>query len=235
MTTDMPLGKNESAARPAHNNRRAPRIARRMDVTLHFPDRQQRFQTRDISYIGVFIECPDPLPLRKLVRFQMQPEGHEEPIRLLGLVAHRINAADAVESGRPTGMGLQLFGISQEMREAWRGFVLSEYEKDPEALREVESIELPRLKLRFPNTDEMRTFASQHVSKGEVFIRSADLYPQGSRIWVEAIHPGSGKSLDVEATVSEFIEAPRNHRGMKLRFADPQGASEQLTAFSNER
>ncbi len=215
-----------------HNNRRAPRITRRLDVLLKFPERHQRYQTHDISYVGVFIECPDPLPLRKLIRFQANLDNSDQPVELIGVVAHRINSADAVETGRPTGMGLQLFGISKEMRDTWREFVHGEYEKDPAMLEEIAMKEQPRLKLRFPNMQEMHTFAKDHVATGQVFIRSSDLYPQGARIKVEAIHPEHGQSILLDAEVTEFIEAPRNQRGMRLQFSDPESASQTLLNFS---
>lgn len=227
MTTDAAQN-----ATKTHNHRRAPRISYRLAVDLKFPERTQRYQTHDISYVGVFIECPDPLPLRKLVRLHTVLEEGEEPIELIGVVAHRINANDAVETGRPTGMGLQLFGTSEAMKDTWRAFVHAEYEKNPDALEEVQRIELPRLKVRFPNLEEMKTFATRHVARGEVFIRSAELYPAGSEILVEAIHPVSQESTFIEASVLEFIEAPRNNRGMRLQFPNPEVSSQVLLSFA---
>ena len=227
MTTDAAQNTSKT-----HNHRRAPRIAYRLDVDLKFPERTQRYQTHDISYVGVFIECPEPLPLRKLVRLHTVLEEGQEPIELVGVVAHRINANDAVETGRPTGMGLQLFGTSSAMKDAWRDFVHAEYQKDPDALEQVQRIELPRLKVRFPNVDEMQLFATHHVARGEVFIRSAELYAVGTEILVEAIHPVSKESAFVEAQVIEFIEAPRNNRGMRLQFPNPDVSSQVLISFA---
>ena len=215
------------------NSRRAPRVPHRLDVVLKFPQQDQRYQTRDISYIGVFIECPDPLPLRTLIRFQTRlDEEHAAPLELIGVVAHRINAADAVETGRPTGMGLQLFGTGKETRETWRAFVHAEYEKNPEAIEQVRVQQMPKLKLRFPNLEEMRAFASEHVARGEVFIRSAELYGEGEAIKVEAIHPLSERSELLDARVEEAVEAPRNNRGMRLSFPDAQASSQTLMALA---
>ncbi|MEC9399346.1 MAG: PilZ domain-containing protein, partial [Myxococcota bacterium] len=97
----------ESAKR--HNHRRAPRIEKRLEIVLQFPEREQRYITRDISYVGVFVETPEPLPLRKLMRVQVKLDEEQEPVKMLGLVAHRVNSADAMETGKPTGMGIQLF------------------------------------------------------------------------------------------------------------------------------
>lgn len=215
-----------------HNNRRAPRVEARVEVKLQFPDGEQRYFTRDISYMGVFIECPDPLPMRKLVRFSTTPDGGSEPLQMLGIVAHRVNAADAMDAGISTGMGIQLFPVGHDVRSAWRAFVRTEYDKDPSAREEVRRQEYPCVKVRFPSPNDLQIFAAQHVSSGDVFIRTADLYQQGTRVWLEAVHPQTGQSSRVEAIVLEFVEAPRANRGMRLMFPDAEGASEQLMAFA---
>ncbi len=226
MTTD-------AAEQPKpQNNRQAPRINHKLNVELRFPENTHNYQTHDISYVGVFIECPEPLPLRKLVRLSTTLPDAEEPIELIGVVAHRINATDAIETGRPTGMGLQLFGSSKSTRDTWRAFVHAEYEKDPTAFEEVQRLELPCLKVRFPNTEEMQNFATRHVARGEVFIRSADLYPPNAQILLEAIHPESGQSQFVEATVIELVEAPRHNRGMRISFPDPETSSQVIADFA---
>ena len=232
MSTRMDVFDLDAVETPSslHNNRRAPRVTKRIEITLQAPEREQKYVTHDISYVGVFVECPDPLPLRKLMRVQAHIDPEQEPIKMLGLVAHRVNAVDAMESGRSPGMGIQLFALGHDMRSTWRHFVRQEYEKNPDAREAVRRQEYPRLKVHFPNTDEMRKFATEHVASGNVFIRSADLYQQGTRIWLEAVHPGSGLITAVEAIVLEFIESPRQNRGMRLMFSDGEAARDTLLA-----
>lgn len=218
----------ESAKR--HNHRRAPRIEKRLEIVLQFPEREQRYITRDISYVGVFVETPEPLPLRKLMRVQVKLDEEQEPVKMLGLVAHRVNSADAMETGKPTGMGIQLFALGHDMRSEWRHFVRQEYEKNPEAREEVRRQEFPKLKVHFPNIQEMHKFATQHVASGNVFIRSADLYQQGTRIWLEAIHPETSEICPIEAIVMEYVESPRQNRGMRLMFSNGEEARDTLLA-----
>ena len=116
------------------------------------------------------------------------------------------------------------------MRSEWRHFVRQEYEKNPEAREEVRRQEFPKLKVHFPNTQEMRTFATQHVASGNVFIRSADLYQQGTRIWLEAIHPETSEVCPIEAIVMEYVESPRQNRGMRLMFSSGEEARDTLLA-----
>lgn len=220
---------------PGINNRRAPRVPKRIEVALQFPDHEQRYYTRDISYLGIFIECPEPLPLRKLVRFKAHLEVEQAPVQMLGLVAHRVNSADAMESGRPAGMGIQLYPVGHEVRSNWRHFVRQEYEKDPEAREQIRQQEYPRVKVRFPTPNDIQIFASEHVSSGDVFIRTADLYQQGARVWLEAIHPLTKESCSVEAIVLEFVESPRQRRGMRLMFPEAVEASQTLLDFLREQ
>ena len=41
-----------------------------------------------------------------------------------------------------------------------------------------------------------------------------------------------GQSILLDAEVVEFIEAPRNNRGMRLSFPDPEAASQTLLQFA---
>lgn len=215
------------------NNRRAPRVAARVPVTLQFPGNERTMHTEDISYVGVFIACDDPLPLRKLVRFKAQIDEGGDPLPMIGIIAHRVNAVDAAENNTKAGMGIHVFPLGSDIQRTWRHFVRTEYDKDPNAREAVRLNEYPRLKVRFPNTSEMQIFARDHVTQGHVFIRSADLYPQGSRIWLEAIHPLTKASCAVEAIVLEFVETPRQNRGMRLQFPDPEAAAAKLAEFAS--
>ncbi len=223
---------NQASARAA-SNRRAPRVAKQIAIELHFPDHTQSYKTRDISYVGIFIEHPDPLPLRKLMRLSVHideaPEA--EPLQMLGVVANRVNANDAMDSGVPAGMGIQVFALGHDVRSAWRHFVRQEYEKDPAAREEVRRQEYPSLKVHFSDEDEFRHFATEDVASGDVFVRSADLYQQGTRVWLEAIHPVTQEPCSVEAIVLEFVESPRQKRGVRVMFPDAEVARDTLLDF----
>ena len=63
----------ESAKR--HNHRRAPRIEKRLEIVLQFPEREQRYITRDISYVGVFVVPDCVLNPFKCTRNSQMTEG----------------------------------------------------------------------------------------------------------------------------------------------------------------
>lgn len=214
------------------NNRREPRVKAEIPVVLQMPRGTQRHVTANLSYRGVFILSPEPLPLRKLVRFHAELTEGEATLPMLGLVAHRVNRVDAAEQGIEPGMGIQLFGSSPEARELWRQFVRDRYDKDPAARQQVRSRELPKLKLRFNRPEDIARLADTSFASGPLHVRSAELHPVGTHLQLDLLHPGTGAVLSVETIVEEVIEAPRQQRGMMVVLADAEAATEQMIAFS---
>ena len=216
--------------------RREPRIEISLPVTLQMPDGDLQFEIRDASYRGVFIACPDPLPLRKLVRFQTRLEVDDDPLQMLGLVAHTVNATEAHESGDIAGMGLQLFSVGPETRERWRGFITEEYEKDPEARDHVHKLDTPRVSVHMRSMEQLNTFIERDLDKGNIFVRTSELNPVDSAVICEIIHPDHNRPFALDARVIEVKETPRRERGMRLEFFDlDEEQREQLQAFVEQR
>ena len=214
------------------HNRRDPRVDVALDIVLQLPSGTQRHRTRNISYRGVFINCDEPLPLRKLLRFQIAPPSVEEAMQMLGLVAHRVNRADAAERGLRPGMGLQLYGLGQDVREQWRLLVREEYERDPYARRMMELRELPHVRVRVPQVELLRHFASNDLRSGQTFLRTGELQPQGARVLLELIHPENQELFHLEAQVGRVVEAPLQSRGMQLHFPPvDQALHDRLETF----
>ena len=217
----------------AASNRAAPRVDRQIEIELRFPDRVDRYRTKDISYEGIFIEHPDPLPLRKLLRLRAFTDEGGAPLELLGVVANRVNSLDAEETGRAAGMGIQLFALGHDVKNSWRHFVRQEYDKDPEVREEVRRQEYPSLKVHFTDVDALERFIEDDVASGDVFVRSADLYQQGTRVWLETVHPATSEICAIEAIVMEYVESPRQKRGLRVMFPTSDEATETLRSFLN--
>ncbi|MGM0558842.1 MAG: PilZ domain-containing protein [Myxococcota bacterium] len=200
--------------------RREPRIKINLPVTVKMPAGDHSYQTDDASYRGVFLTCPEPLPLRKLVRFTTVLREDEEPLEMLGLVAHTVNQADAKESGRSPGMGIQLYSVGKETRERWREFIREEYEKRPEVRDEVRKLDLPRVTVHMRTLDQLVNFVENDLMAGGIFVRTSDLQKQGADVVCEIVHPEHGEPFPLEATVASVTEAPRRDRGMELVFGD---------------
>ncbi len=210
--------------------RRDPRVPARLEVDLQMPEGHQHHITHNVSYRGVFIACDDPLSLGRLVRFRTIVREGDDPIQMLGLVAHRVNTTEAEEAGVKAGMGLNLFSLGPDHQRAWRHFVRTAYEADPAAREHVRSTEFPRIRLALPDAAAMRAFAEHNVPEGNIFLRSADLHPQGSRLFLDLSIGRSRDTVAVEGIVMEFVEAPRQNRGMRISFTDPDRAQANLVA-----
>lgn len=209
--------------------RRDPRTNHEMDVTLLSPAGNEIHRTHNISYRGVFIVCEDPLPLRTLLRVQTDV-GNQE-IHMLGLVAHRLSMKEAAQHGIAPGMGIELFSVGPEARDHWRHYVRQVYAEDPHANKRLKQKEYPHIKAIFPSVEALSFVAKEPILQGELFVRTAELYETGTRVWFETIHPESQSVFRVEAIISEVTETPRQNRGVTLAFSDPDAVSAALLQF----
>ncbi|MFP4600742.1 MAG: PilZ domain-containing protein [Persicimonas sp.] len=209
--------------------RREPRVDISLPVVLQLPDGELNYAIDNASYRGVFIACPEPLPLRKLVRFQTRLTVSDEPLQMLGLVAHTVNAVEARESGKTPGMGLQLFGVGSETRDRWREFITDAYERDPEARDHVRELEAATITVHMRSMEQLLTFAERDLEEGNIFVRTSELSPPDSMVLCEITHPEGHESFSLEARVIEVKEAPRRERGMRVEFSELD--EEQREAF----
>lgn len=210
--------------------RSEPRIPYSMTVTLQAPGGQREYVTENISYKGVFMNCPDPLALRTLVRFQtMMSSG--EALQMLGLVCHRTSPEEASQRGIEPGMGLYLFGVGPQPRDVWKEFVRDHYTQDSYASERIKHTEYPSVQVRYPSVDALRAIGEYEVSEGTLFVRSAELHPVGTRAWFEPQHPGAQAVTRHEVVVLDVVETPRSDRGMTLEFVNPNEASQALMSI----
>lgn len=209
-------------------NRRDPRVNVQLEVYLQTARGEDPYVTKDIAYRGIFVVTPNPFPLRKLVRFRADLDG--ENVQMMGLVAHRVNSMDAEERGTQPGMGVSLFSVGHSSRERWRSFVREQYELDPEARRQVEMDEMPRLRVHLSSEEMLRQFIDRDFPSGSIFYRMPELQPVGTRVMLEVIHPSSGEMFELEASITETVEEPRHKRGVRVAFDELSEAS--LTRFN---
>lgn len=104
------------------NNRQESRLDVDLDIILQTSEGELHYKTRNASARGVFVTCPEPLALRKLVRFRTRlPDGHD--LQMLGLVAHTVTVDPITESERTPGMGLQLYSVGRDTVQRWQAFI----------------------------------------------------------------------------------------------------------------
>jgi Tfp pilus assembly protein PilZ len=212
--------------------RREPRIDISLPVTLQLPGGELQYEINNASYRGIFIACPEPLQLRKLVRFRTMLDEDSEPLQMLGLIAHTVNPTEARESGKTPGMGIQLFAVGNDNRERWRAFIGDQYEQDPEAREEVRAMEVPRVNVHMRSMEQLQNFATRDLETGNIFVRTSELSAVDSTVICDIIHPDSNEVYALEARVIDVKETPRRERGMRVEFvALDEEQREQFAAF----
>lgn len=200
--------------------RREPRIDIDLEVTLQLPDGEVDYSVGDASYRGVFLHTQDPLPLRKLVRFRTELPGDDEPLQMMGLVAHHIGPAEAEEFGRDPGMGIHLFSVGEETHRRWRDFVRERYEQDPEARKEFKRLEYPHVVAHLPSHEELESYFDEEFESGEMFVRSSEVHSQGTEVICDVVHSDGTRALDLEGRVEDTVKSPPRKRGMTIRFTN---------------
>jgi Tfp pilus assembly protein PilZ len=214
--------------------RREPRIDISLPVTLQLPDDELDYEINNASYRGIFIACPEPLQLRKLVRLETQLDDDPEPLQMLGLIAHTVNPTEARESGKAPGMGIQLFAVGNATRERWRAYVKEQYESDPEIRDEVRALETPRVNVHMRSIEQLQNFAERDLDAGSIFVRTSELSPVQSTVVCEIIHPDTDEVFAIEARVADVKETPRRERGMRVEFLElDEEQREQFGVFMN--
>jgi hypothetical protein len=200
------------------NSRREPRIDLDLTVTLKLPDSEQTYNVGDASYRGVFLLSQNPLPLRKLVRMQIQLPGDDQPLQMMGLVAHHISPAEANEIGRDAGMGIHLFSVGEETHKQWRQFIRDRYESDPRAHEQFKRIELPHVVAHLPDHKALSEYFDDELTTGEMFVRSSEVHDEEETVICDIVHPDGADSIDLEGTVVEAVKSPPRKRGMRIAF-----------------
>ena len=207
------------------SERLAPRVDISLDVFLQTVDGDVPCKTRDVSYEGVFIVRPDPLPLRKLIRFRTRLPDGEEDLQMLGLVAHTVNATDAAEDNRDPGMGIQLFSLGKKTHQRWRDYIDFLYSENPEARRSIEEKSRPTVRLRIPNPSLLRRFRTVDLPAGKLFLRTPELHPEGTDLDCVVSHPLNDEEFILPAHVLECVDGTVKERGLRLALHLPEDTS----------
>lgn len=210
--------------------RRSPRVEATLEVTLQTVDGEVSCNTRDASYQGVFIVRPDPLPLRKLIRFRTRLPDGDEQLQMLGLVAHTVSKDDASRQNRQPGMGIQLFSLGEKTRRRWRQFVDSLYQQDPRARETLASSQRPEVRMRIPDEATLQKLRRIHLPNNQLFVRTPELHPPGTSVDCVVVHPDRDDDLTLAATVTEVVDTSVKQRGLHLEI-EPLEDPEDAEAF----
>ncbi len=212
-------------------NRRDPRVAVALPVRLQTAAGVETYETKDISVRGVFIVCDDPLPLRRLARFRTVIDDGEE-LQMLGLVAHRINVADAAERGIAPGMGLQLYSVGEETKSHWNAYIDRCIES---AGLDLDDSGVQHVQLHLADQKLLERFVEVELAAGEIFYRTPEPLDIGTEVVLDLVHPLTLRGFQISGIVKDsVVDGGRRSRGMLIEFGslDDERAAE-FRAFAD--
>lgn len=98
------------------NNRRDARVDARIPVVILRGKNATHYETRDVSYRGLFVCTTQPPAIRSLVRLRVTVPSHT--FEAHAMAVHLVEGLE-----RESGVGLQFWGLSGPDRNAWDEFV----------------------------------------------------------------------------------------------------------------
>lgn len=101
--------------------RRDERFRVQVRVQFRHDGRLHEALTSDVSFLGLFVVTRAAPAVRQLLRLDLEIPGQLAPLVLHAMVA-RVDAGDP-STGRPPGIGLRLYGVSDEERRTWSRFI----------------------------------------------------------------------------------------------------------------
>jgi uncharacterized protein (TIGR02266 family) len=112
-----PIGTIAVQPMPEDDARRVfPRIPARFAVRFGTVQDFVLEYAANISAGGVFVQSDDPLPLKSIVRVEMELPGGGPAVPARGVVVHRVTSDEAKARGVMAGMGVQFLDADDEFR-----------------------------------------------------------------------------------------------------------------------
>ncbi len=189
----------------SREHRRHDRYRVRIDAELVVGKVRQPAQITDVSFGGLATRTYPPPPLRQLMKLNVDLPGHG-PTELLAMAVFQEPA------GPPralVGQGLQLFGVSPEIRERWEHFVKG-IRTGPELASGVDPSDpiLPELRVRFSGPEALDDLLDRSYARGRIYVRTPVFLEPGTAVMVALVHPRSEQEHTLPAVVQSVIRRP---------------------------
>ena len=156
-----------------------------------------------------------------LVELRLPPKN--DPIRLMGMAVHVVRPETA--RGRTPGVGVQLFGISPEVRARWDKFIMHLRvvvplpddailpEPPPPMVAGLPADHVfdtyrPELRLRFSGPEELDRLSSTSFAKAPLFVRTEVFLAAGTSVWIQLLDPFEDRTHTISAVVIEQVTQP---------------------------
>ena len=208
----------------SRERRREPRYPYRLPITLKFGGGVQETISEDISYRGMFAITDEPPNTRQLISLSAKlPEGAAIDTHAMTVfVLERGNRL-----GRTPGVGLQFYAMAGEVKTAWEGFIDSVRRKLSPPVPENNPREYVRYRLKLAvrpkNLDELMTLYSRDVSRGGMFLLTAEAPELGRTLAIDIFHPLTDEVFTLECIVRRASPGPPPGVGVEFHKLDDRG------------
>lgn len=99
------------------------RLPIRLPVEVRVGRTLHSLYTHDVGLEGIFLTTAEPPASHQLLQLTLDLPPFAEKVRFLGVVERTVTPVEAVVHGRPPGMGVYLYGLTEATRRDWRRFV----------------------------------------------------------------------------------------------------------------
>jgi type IV pilus assembly protein PilZ len=180
--------------------------------------------SRNISKGGIFLATSNSLPAKSKVRLQFYLPNSSKEIKILGIVVYTITKEEGKRNGKVPGMGILFTDFSPRSRREIGDYIeglLAEKDIIIEKRRQGPRFDA-RIKVGFKSDKAFLWEYSKDISKGGIFIKTANPMRLNSRVQLRLSLPGRSKEIYVVGEVIYIVKEDETGRtpGMGLQFVD---------------
>lgn len=180
--------------------------------------------TRNISRGGIFLATSEPLPEGSKIRLVFYLPDSSKEIRIIGEVIHALTKERGRQRGQEPGMGIEFIDFSPSSKREISRYIeglLSEKDIIIEKRRQEPRFDA-RIKVGFKSDRAFFWEYSEDISKGGIFIRTANPVPLNSKVQLKLSLPGKNREISVVGEVIYIVKEGEGKRGpgMGLQLID---------------
>jgi|GEM_PF-1791381 len=222
-----------------------------LSVCVRLAGKDRRRSAIDVSEEGLFVESPDHLAPGELVQLLVILPDDDRTLRALATVERVVTPDEASFCGGMPGMGLRFFMMDSRLLQRWRAYLEGvarvtlprtpnpeavEHRLPEEEARRAQPRKQGRFRVRIADEASLRSFYTDNVSRGGMFLATDDVRALGTRLSLIVRHPVSGRQFPLAAEVrwtrKASDEGPAG-MGVQLLGSDT-GREEDFLRFINE-
>jgi uncharacterized protein (TIGR02266 family) len=238
---------------PGDGQEPSPRWPVDLPVTLRWSGRDRRRSAVDVSTQGMFAESADHAKIGELVQVVVQMHDGGGALRVLCTVERVVLPDEAAFCGGMPGMGLRFFLMDAAVRARWDEYLRHvergtlPYPPDPKKCEHMKDVPLKltrrgetrkpaRFRVKLADRESLQEFHTKNVSRGGMFIGTAEPLDPGAKISLFVVHPVTGREYALEAQVRWVRKDVRyEERGMGVQILGQEAETEEeFVRFMNE-